>query len=211
MIGHAPPALRAGLHTMTTPLPAAALAQLFYDARTVQRFADTPVSRETLTQLYDLVRHGPTGFNAQPARFVFVQRIEAKALLAPALSARNRERVLAAPATVLIAWDSCFHEALPRLFPGFDARGFFDSHPALIELSATSNTALQTGYLILAARALGLAVAPMSGLDTAAVDAAFFPDGRWRTLWIASLGYGLADDLPPRLPRLALDEAVTFR
>ncbi|WP_255991673.1 hypothetical protein [Chitinolyticbacter albus] len=46
--------------------------------------------------------------------------------------------------------------------------------------------------------------------NTTVVDAAF-PGRRWRTLWIASLGYGLVANLPPRLPRLTEDEAVVFR
>ena len=49
---------------------------------------------------------------------------------------------------------------------------------------------MQGAYLILAARALGLDVGPMSGFDNAKVDAEFFPDGRFRSNFLANIGYG---------------------
>ncbi|UXY15482.1 malonic semialdehyde reductase [Chitiniphilus purpureus] len=193
---------------MTAPLAPPALAQLFHAARTVQRFSPRPVDEATLHELYALVRQGPTGFNAQPGRYAFVRSAQAKALLAPALSSGNRDRTLAAPLTAIVAWDTRFHEQLPTLFPAFDARGYFDSHPDSLAPAGVTNATLQAGYLILAARALGLDAAPMSGFQPGLVDAAFFPDGRWRALLLINLGYGERAALPPRLPRLAFDDAV---
>ena len=60
---------------------------------------------------------------------------------------------------------------------------------------------------MLAARALGLDIGAMSGFDPAGVDAAFFPDGRFRTNFLCNLGYGDPAGLFPRSPRLAFDEA----
>jgi len=66
---------------------------------------------------------------------------------------------------------------------------------------------LQGAYLILAARALGLDCGPMGGFDRARVDAAFFPDGRWKSNFLVNLGYGDAAALRPRAPRLDFDDA----
>lgn len=59
----------------------------------------------------------------------------------------------------------------------------------------------------MAARASGLSCGPMSGFDRAKVDAEFFPDGRWKSNFLINLGYGDADKLFPRNPRLDFDEA----
>src|SRR3546814_6020760 len=67
---------------------------------------------------------------------------------------------------------------------------------------AFRNSSLQGGYFILAARALGLGVGPMSGFDKAAVDAAFFPDQpSYKSNFIATLGYGDPEKVHPRAPR----------
>ena len=47
----------------------------------------------------------------------------------------------------------------------------------------------------------------MGGFDPAQVDAAFFPDGAWRSLLLVNLGYGDHEKLFPRLPRLSFEEA----
>jgi len=72
------------------------------------------------------------------------------------------------------------------------------------------NAALQTGYFILAARALGLDAGPMGGFDKAKVDAEFFPDGSLKSDLLINLGYGDDAKLHPRNPRLALDEIARF-
>ena len=64
---------------------------------------------------------------------------------------------------------------------------------------------MQGAYLILAARMLGLDCGPMSGFNNAAVDAAFFPDGRFKSNFLINLGCGDASALHPRGPRLAMD------
>jgi 3-hydroxypropanoate dehydrogenase len=60
----------------------------------------------------------------------------------------------------------------------------------------------------LALRAEGLDCRPMSGFDAAKVDAAFFPDGRWRTNFLLNIDYGDRTRLHPRLPRLGFDEVA---
>jgi 3-hydroxypropanoate dehydrogenase len=82
--------------------------------------------------------------------------------------------------------------------------------PAHIEATAFRNSSLQGGYLMIAARALGLDCGPMSGFDAAALDAAFWADTPVRTNFVCALGYGDASRLFARGPRLAFDEACTL-
>jgi 3-hydroxypropanoate dehydrogenase len=192
---------------MTLALDPAALAALFTEARSHNGWTDEPVSDEQLHQVYELARMGPTSANCSPARFVFVRSPEAKEKLAPALSKGNLAKTMAAPVTVIAAWDERFHEQLPTLFPHTDARGWFTSSPALAHETAFRNATLQAAYLILAARALGLDAGPMSGFDKALVDEAFFAGTTWRANFLINLGHGDRSQLFARLPRLAFDQA----
>lgn len=195
---------------MAESLGAAALDQLFRTARTQNRWQDRPVSDETLRELYDLVKMGPTSANCGPARFVFVRTPEGKEKLRPALSAGNLEKTMSAPVVAIVAWDVRFYDKLPVLFPHADAKSWFTGSPAFAEATAFRNSSLQAAYLTLAARALGLDAGPMSGFDAAKVDAAFFPDGGCKTNMLINLGYGDPSGLFGRLPRLDFDEAVTL-
>jgi 3-hydroxypropanoate dehydrogenase len=112
--------------------------------------------------------------------------------------------------TVIIAWDTEFHEKLPRLFPHKDMRSVFLGKPGLIEITAFRNGSLEGAYFILAARALGLDCGPMSGFENAKVDAEFFPDGKWKSNFLCNLGYGDGSKLFPRGPRLSFDEACVI-
>ncbi len=189
-------------------LDSKALDILFRSARTQNGFLDRPVSDEQLRALYDLLKWGPTTMNSQPARFVFVRSREAKEKLRPALSPGNVEKTMAAPVTVIVAYDLRFYENLPRTFPNNpDAKAAFEGKEALIATAALRNGSLQGAYLILAARALGLDCGPMSGFDNAKVDEAFFPDGRWKSNFLCNLGTGDPTKVFPRNPRLAFEEA----
>jgi 3-hydroxypropanoate dehydrogenase len=193
---------------MQQPLDDAALNQLFLAARSVHQFQPIAVGDEVIVRLYELLKCGPTGYNSQPARYLFIRSQESKSKLAPALSSGNRDKTLAAPLNVIVAWDSRFHEHLPGLFPAYDARSFFEVAPEWIEPTAKMNAALQAAYLFMAARALGLDVGPMSGFKPALVDREFFPDGRVKTLLLANLGYRAHEALTPRGPRLAFQDVA---
>jgi 3-hydroxypropanoate dehydrogenase len=185
------------------------LALLFSEARTHNVWLDRPIDDALLHRLYDLVRKGPTGGNTQPLRVVFVKSAAAKERLRPVLAPANVEKAMSAPVTAIIAYDSQYFELMPKLFP---------ARPEMRELQlnmprerrehlAILNSTLQAGFLLLAARALGLDCGPMGGFDTAKTDAEFFPDGRWRSTLLVNLGYGDATKLFPRNPRLDFDEA----
>ena len=192
---------------MTQRLDTVALDQLFLTARSHNAWLDHDVSDDQLQQLYSLLRQGPTSNNCCPARLVFVRSAEAKQQLLPALKGHNGAKMLQAPVTVIVAYDTRFFERLPELFPAYDAAAAYRDNAQAAQVAALRNSSLQGAYLILAARALGLDCGPMSGFDNAQVDAAFFADGQWRSNFLCSLGYGDASGLRPAGPRLPFEEA----
>ena len=192
---------------MPHPLNDAALDQLFRTSRTYNAFS-WQVSDATLRDLYELLKLGPTQANTTPARFVFVKSAQAKAKLGPALDKGNYNKTMAAPVTVIVARDLDFHEKMPYLFPHVDAKAWFDGPRANRETPALRNTALQSAYLILAARALGLDAGPMIGFDAAKVDEAFFAGTQLKSDILVNLGQGDPASIFPRSPRLPFDEAA---
>lgn len=192
---------------MASTLTDTALDQLFRSARSYNAFSGE-IDDATLHRLYDLLKWGPTAANACPARFVFLRSPEAKARLAPALDAGNRDKTLAAPVTVIVAYDMAFYDKLPMLFPHVDARAWFVGKPeAALETVALRNGSLQGAYLMLAARSLGLDTGPMSGFDNAKLDEEFFADTSIRSNFLVNLGQGDPASIFPRSPRLGFDEA----
>ena len=185
------------------PIDNDALNRLFRDARTVEAFHDREVPDALLQAAYDLARMGPTSANCQPMRILFLRSAESRERLAPALSSTNRDKTLAAPVTAIIAHDLDFPARLPDLYRVPGAEHWF-SGEALIAETAFRNGSLQGAYFMLAARAVGLDVGPMSGFDNGQVDAAFFTGGErasWRSNFICNLGFGDPAGLPPRDPR----------
>ncbi len=185
-------------------------ARLFTEARTQNGYLDDPVPDAQLRELYELVKFGPTSANTCPARFRFVRSAEAKARLLACVAPGNVARITEAPVTVIIGMDLAFYEHLPTLFPHTDARAWFAAKPALIEATALRNSSLQGGYLILAARALGLDCGPMSGFDAERLDAAFWAGTTVRTNFICTLGHGNPAKVFARNPRLTFDEACAL-
>jgi 3-hydroxypropanoate dehydrogenase len=189
-------------------IDAAGLDLLFREARTHNKWHDEPITDGTLYELYDILKFGPTSANSSPARFVFVRTKAGKELLAPALSAGNTEKTMAAPVTVIVAYDPKFYEKLPGLFPhNPDAMSWFTSNDSLAATTAFRNGTLQGAYLMLAARSLGLDIGAMSGFDNATVDAAFFAHNGWRSNFLVNLGHGDPAGLFDRSPRLSFDDA----
>ncbi|MDW8844335.1 malonic semialdehyde reductase [Erwinia sp. MMLR14_017] len=187
-----------------------AMNALFLEARSHNGWQDRAVTDEQLATLYALTRMGPTSANCSPARFVFVRTQAGKEKLKPTLSSGNLQKTMTAPVTVIVAYDKAFYELLPTLFPHGDARSWFTSSPAFAEETALRNSSMQAAYLIMAARSMGLDTGPMSGFDRAKLDAAFFQGTTLTANLLINLGYGDADKLFGRLPRLSLEDACSF-
>ena len=195
---------------MTKALDQVAFEQLFLEARTQNAWKEGEVSDETLRRLVDIVKMGPTSANCSPARYVFVKSPEAKERLKPHLSGGNLEKTMSAPVTVIIANDMEFYEHLPKLFPHTDAKSWFTSNEDLIRETAFRNATLQGGYMIIAARALGLDCGPMSGFDQAGVDEEFFKGTTYKSNFLLNLGHGDSSALFPRSPRFEFEEVASI-
>jgi 3-hydroxypropanoate dehydrogenase len=200
-----------GEKSMTDKLDDQAIDRLFRAARTRNGWTERPVTELQLRELYDLMKLGPTSANCCPARFVWVRSAEGKSRLAALAAPGNAPKILAAPVTVIVGYDLDFAEQLPKLFPvrGKDMQAFF-SDPVIAQTTAFRNGSLQGAYLIMAARALGLDCGPMSGFNNEGVDSEFFANTRIKSNFICSIGHGSDENLFPRNPRLAFDEAGRF-
>lgn len=179
---------------------------IFRNARSYNGYDDRPVTRVQIEAIYDLLKMGPTSANTQPARFVFCLSQESKDKLADCASEGNAPKIRQAPASVIIGMDMEFYEKMPQVFPhNPDAKNWFQG-PA-IESTAFRNSTLQGGYFMIAARAIGLDVGPMSGFDHDKVDAAFFAGTPVKSNFISTFGYGDPASIFPKLPRLGFDDA----
>ena len=184
------------------------LDALLLQARTFKAFKNREVEDDLLMRIYDLAKFGPTSFNLCPMRIVFARSPEAKAKVEQALSPGNVEQTRSAPVTAIMAFDMKFYEHANVLAPAMENPERMASLPeASLETMALRNASLQAGYFILAARACGLDCGPMSGFNQAKIDELFFKDTSWRSNFLMNLGYGIGDNLKPRWPRLAFDDA----
>lgn len=179
-------------------------------ARSHYAWKDLPVTDQQIRRMYDIVKMGSTSMNGCPARFVFVQSKEGKEKLAKSVKPANLPKLMGAPLTVIVAYDTAFWEALPKLFPHEDRRGHFRDKPEYTEETAFRNSTLQGGYLMIAARAIGLDVGAMSGFTNSIVDEAFFAGTTLKSNFLCNIGYADETALFQRLPRLDFDEACSF-
>eukprot|EP00461_Guttulinopsis_vulgaris_P004125 UN04126 len=74
----------------------------------------------------------------------------------------------------------------------------------------TRNANLQAGYLIIALRALGLGVGPMSGFVNAKCDELFLSGTTYKSNFLLNIGYPNPEARFPRAPRFEFDEAAKF-
>lgn len=192
--------------TNGTKINGEALDAVFLKARTFNRWQEKDVPDALLKQVYDLAKMAPTSANCSPARIVFVKSAEGKERLKPYLDQGNVDKTMSAPVTAIIAQDRKFYEYMPKLFPHTDAKSWFVGKPDYIESTMRRNGTLQGGYLILAARSLGLDCGPMSGFDNAGVKKEFFPGLDGEVDFLCNLGYGDAEGMFPRSPRFDFDD-----
>ena len=189
----------------------ASLDLIIREARSHNGWLDKPVSDEQLKQLYDIVKMGSTSMNTCPARFVFIRTDAAKQRLKKCLAPLNVDKVLSAPVTVIIGHDMEFYQHMPKLFAhNPNAQALFANNAELTTNTAFRNGTLQGGYLMIAARAMGLDIGPMSGFNNALADAEFFEGNTIKSNFLCSLGYGDTKKIFQRLPRFDFDEVCTL-
>ncbi|MEP0941512.1 MAG: malonic semialdehyde reductase [Rhizobiaceae bacterium] len=179
-------------------------------ARSHYAWQDRPVSEAQIKRLYDIIKMGSTSMNSCPARYVFVTSPEGKERLAKSAKPANVPKLMGAPLTVIIAYDTEFWRELLKLFPHEDRRGHFSDKPEHAEDTAFRNSTLQGGYLMIAARAMGLDVGAMSGFSNAIVDEEFFAGTTIKSNFLCNIGYADESALFQRLPRFEFDEVCSF-
>lgn len=194
-------------------LDEAALAVLFSGAHTTNTFSDEKVDVDVVRRAYDDLRWAPTAMNSQPLRITVVESDEARRRLAPHIMEFNREKTVAAPLTLVVAYDLDWHREMGRLAPfreGFAEDA--ESKPAMRESMGRTNALIPVGYLLLALRAHGLQVGPMAGVDTDGIDAQFHDQKNWKALLVVNVGHAPhpadEDAQRPRQARLEFDEAA---
>lgn len=180
------------------------LDHLFTEARTAYTWADTPVSDEVVATAVRAAVHGPTAFNTQPLRVLAIRDPQVRARLVSHLSGSNQEKTAAAPLTLVLTADTAFAETAETVFPQAAQliRSLFED-PAAAEPAARLNAAMQAGYLVVALRAAGLAVGPMTGADFTGIDADLFADSAQKSFLVVNVGYPRPDSFRPRNPRVA--------
>lgn len=185
------------------------LALLLTEARTHYGWRDKPVDDAVLHTIYDIAKMGPTSMNQQPMRLVFIKSDAAKAKLLPALNEANQPKMMAAPVTAIVAYDTEFYEFLPQTMPIRPAaKDIFANNADAANANMVRNGTLQGAYFMIAARAVGLDVGAMSGFNNAKVDETFFTESTWRSNFLCNLGYADESKIFRRMPRLDFDQVA---
>ena len=186
------------------------IKQVFIDGRTHRIFTDKPIEENVLHQLYELAKIAPSASNLCPMRISFVVSETEKQKVIDAAAGGNKPKIASAPVVAIIAYDKKFHAHTEHLAPHMDADAFRGQEQEKLEAQAFENSWLQAGFLIAAARSLGLDCGPMSGFDKAKIDESFYQESSWRSIFLMNLGYGDTSKLHPRGNRLTFDEACSI-
>ena len=184
------------------------IKQILTEARSHKFFSDKPVAEADLKTLYDLAKMGPSASNGCPMRITFVISPEGKERVLKASNPGNVEKIASAPVTMIIAYDTKFYDQYPKLAPHMPSPPKEASLPdAALEKIALRNSSLQAGFVMVAARSIGLDCGPMSGFKNEIIDDLFYAGTTWRSNFIINLGYGNGESIRPRAARLDFDEA----
>lgn len=185
---------------------------MFASAHTTHAFSDHAVDPAIIAAVYDDIKWAPTQMNSQPLRLTLVHSPAARHRLAPHMYDGNRPKTLAAPLTILAAWDPMWHTQLPLLAPHkIGAREKLAPDAQARHEIGQRSALLQIGYLIVGLRGHGLQVGPMTGFDAHGVDEAFHAATGWKTAVIINVGWKPADDaaaIRQRAGRLSFDDAA---
>ncbi len=113
-------------------------------------------------------------------RVTFVKSAVEKTKLLEVIAEGNKPKAATAPVIAIVSYDMKFFDHLDNLAPHLDKSNFAQMSEDAIRTQASNNTWLQGGYLILAARALGLDCGAMAGFDRERTNKLFFNNSSWR-------------------------------
>ena len=120
----------------------------------------------------------------------------------------NVEKMMAAPVTVLLAYDLRFFDDFARNYPVRPELGDrFKNDAVIAEKFAFQQCTLQGAYLIMAIRAVGLDAGAMGGFYAHLADETFLSGKNWKSNFLCNIGYGDLEGIKgPRLYRYDFDE-----
>ena len=81
------------------------LKEIFVEPQTCYKFTEKEVANDTLNELYNLVKWGPTSFNSSPMRLKFLKSSTSKEKLSKLVSDDNISKVINAPVCTIIGMD----------------------------------------------------------------------------------------------------------
>jgi len=167
------------------------LEQIIKSRRSVRRFTDEPVSRETVSKLLDLARWAPHA--AEAWRFVVVQEPERKQSLA---EAARQQWITSAQAIIVVGADMTM---TPRLSHRWDAHHWWTLFPL-------QDTAAAIQTLMLAAVDEGLGTCWIGSFNEG--DVAGIVNLPFPVRPVAMVVLGHPADEPPKRTRRPLAEVV---
>lgn len=187
-----------------------AAGALFLEARTANNWSDEEISDDTLQAIYALTKMGPTAFNGQPLRITWVRSAEARERLVEHMMDGNKAKTLTAPMVAVLSFSKEWHSLMPTTAPHMAdmLMPMFEANEESRTAAGNNNAHVQAGYFILAARAAGLAVGPMTGFNSAGVDAEFNTDNGHQSFMVVNLGKPAGPSAHERLHRLDFDLAT---
>lgn len=190
-------------------IDAAAANALFLEARTANSWSSAEITNNTLEAIYALTKMGPTAMNIQPLRITWVRSPEARERLVAHMNDGNKDKTRTAPLVAVLSYTNEWHQLLETTTPHMSAlTSVFEADVDTRNHMALSNAHLQAGYFVVAARAAGLAVGPMTGFDAAGLTTEFHANAPLTAFMVINLG--VSDGVAPRerLPRLDFDFAT---
>jgi nitroreductase len=181
--------------------------QLFSEARTHRSFSGKEIEDSKLHEIYDLAKFGPTANNYCPMRVTFVKSPEEKQKLIEVASDGNQPKIKSAPVTIIIAYDLKYYQHIHLLAPHMDVSKVENQSEKERDKFARELSWLQAGYILIAARMLGIDCGPMNGFNKTLTDEVFYSGTSWRSNILINLGYGDHKTLRPRAPRIDFEDA----
>ncbi|WP_088306508.1 malonic semialdehyde reductase [Novosphingobium sp. B 225] len=185
----------------------ALIRKMFLEARSQNGWIERDVAPEKLVEAHDIAKLAPTSVNGQPMRLVVLRSKAARERLRPSLPPSNYAKLLDAPLALIVAYDVHFYDRLEALFPhNLSVGKLFEGDRLAAEETAFRNGSMQAAYYIMALRAVGLDVAPISGFDKKKVQEEFFGGTTCEVNFLCGVGHGDPEMLFDRLPRLNFEE-----
>lgn len=190
--------------------------------RSIRKFTDAPVSRETLLEIIEAARLSPSSINAQPWRFKIVtDRADIEWLSGPVTS--KQRWIAGAPAVIACCVDaSAYMKDSRTIIHALRDAGMIDDEfvaevenkylnpvseiPALVHASAALNLAIAMSAMMLRAVELGLGSTWVGRVDDQPVrERLGLPDN---VSVVALLPVGHPAESPDARPRKALEEIL---